>query len=1858
MENKLVPSTRYSPSGFGVTVAIDNDTIVVGAINESYDENGANPISKAGAVYVFTGTNGTHWQQQQKLVASGVNSRKVEDFFGDSVSIYGDTIVVGSSQSYDENGANFVSKAGAIYVFTRSGTVWTQQQKLVADSRNVEDFFGYSSHVYEDTIVAGAYGHSFDVNGLNSTYSAGAAFVFTRSGTVWAQQQKLVADSRNAQDYFGRSVSIYSNTAVIGSYGHPFDTSGLNSVYQAGAVYTFTRSGTTWAQQQKLVATGTNSRQYNDSFGWGVSIYDDKIVVGAPEHSFDAYGSTTVTSAGAAYVFIQIDGIWTQQQKIVAIGLRARSAGDLFGETVCISSDVIIVGSRFHSWDANGVDSKTNAGAAYVFTSNGASWQLRQKLVGTGANGRNEFDVYGMSVAAYGDFVVVGSDNYFDENGSNELSDAGAVYLLQVFSSPSISPSTSPSISPSISPSFSPSISPSTSPSTSPSGSESPSISPSISPSSSLSPSASVSPSAPVSFIDKLVSLNRRVSHEFGTGISFYGDTIAVGVPKDFFGEIDDLGDNLTEDGSVYVFTKFGGFWTVQQRLIATGLNSRNEYNHFGQSVSLYEDTLVVGADGNNHDENGSSSRSYAGAAYVFTRSGTVWAQQQKLVATGINSRNANDHFGLDVSVHNDTVIVGSSYHEFDANGSDELSNAGAAYIFTRSGSVWAQQQKLAATGVNGRKASDFFGSAVSVYSDLIAVGAYQHAFDENGANSIHKAGATYVFTRSGTTWTQCQKLVSEEFRIGPTITAGEDLFGSSVYAYEDKIIVGAPFQSYHHTNAGAAYVFKKNGDVFIFDQKFVPTGVNESNENDLFGSSVTLHNNIAIVGAIGHQFDLYGTNPKEAAGAAFVFVEEYAEWTQHSKITGTGTNGRQTGDFFGCDVAAYGETIVAGAYGQDFDENGANELFNAGAVYIISPFASPSPSISPSTSPSKSPSISPSKSPSQSPSISPSFSLSPSESPSRSPSIEIPDWYYTSDGGVVVDDSWNPTEFTFTIGFNCEFKWTSNSCFYAICECLWNSGELPDYWYRIEGKCKPGDPCDLAADTCLQRVIVNIHARTLTELCQKLRKKNLSLTINNIKKFPRPAALGNISSNWQAQQLAIANYDSTSSDCQQLEDVSVCQIPACFDFCVDYDVVISVGVNAYYIPKGESFTYDTNDVALYLSGSGDYSLNVLDLFKWDSHPEVCYVNIEGESYCEIDPIPVGGGCRLGGVAQIIAPDWSFDKNNVVKTDFLMPSEFSTPVTLTAPDEPNRVPLVLTSGGREWVSPEILLDLSGRAYASLRYGGVSDIIVVKNFGFDIPSGCVILDIEVSASRFGSKSLGTSSDIYDNLVVLTVDNVVYSTDRSGSNLTPPVNDIITGFTPWIVGDTWDIDVFNSSSFGVAYRAKAMRDTGASLVFLDFIKLAITYGFEGTEELVAGGSSTIKFGRYSFTGSGGVLFSGDSRSRKRCKFFSTSIGYLQPTSFVIGGAANVGYFSESSGEIQVSGDATCIFDDYHMHNGVRINGMAEVKPFLDIMQCGVKINGLAVLSHKKFFEASGSVAAEGSALWNGDALYSASGAVEIYGSISLILESWVYAAQGGVTIEGESHCIPGNVEASTVLFSGSMTISSITGSYTTESAETVSEIAPNISAVSRCGCTDISDTIFLSHNLNKNNILSKFLIRNNLSLDRIINLYFNSVNNCWQNNIHYTGYSPNINNQESWSLIFTVQCTDEMGGVEIGMNVWKVSILIIRKNLDTNEDFNSHICFAVYPKAICATKNQLDIKFDYNTQAGSISIKPSNTIVYQLIVFDNIGIFKSSQWITDPDLQIVVSQSGIAPALNRYDIYDATVPKNLAGNLPSS
>ena len=290
---KLMKDTPVTFDLFGQAVATNGETVFVGAL-------GDNEVStSAGAVYVYRKV-GEVWTFQDQLLASDAETF---DNFGRSLATTESTLVVGAEGDDTACPADPFCNSGAAYVFEEIGGTWTEDDKLVPSDPEEGDFFGRVVAIDATTIVVGA--EEEDESGSN----AGAAYVFENDGGGWTEVEKLLADDGAKDDNFGAAVAVAGTTVVVGARR---DDDGGNA---SGSAYVFDEIGGLWTQSQKLTASDASIA---DNFGSAVSMQAGTIVVGAPSDDHGGFNG-----AGSVYRFIQAGSTWTEEQKLIAADARA-----------------------------------------------------------------------------------------------------------------------------------------------------------------------------------------------------------------------------------------------------------------------------------------------------------------------------------------------------------------------------------------------------------------------------------------------------------------------------------------------------------------------------------------------------------------------------------------------------------------------------------------------------------------------------------------------------------------------------------------------------------------------------------------------------------------------------------------------------------------------------------------------------------------------------------------------------------------------------------------------------------------------------------------------------------------------------------------------------------------------------------------------------------------------------------------------------------------------------------------------------------------------------------------------------------------------------------------------------------------------------------------------------------------------------------------------------------------------------------------------------------------------------------------------------------------------------------------------
>ena len=822
---KLTASDGKTGDRFGYSVAVDGDTVVIGAhLDDSNDDDNDNDndVPNSGSAYVFT-EPGAGWADSSTAAKLTASDGADDDEFGYSVAVDGDTVVIGARG--DE------SNKGAAYVFTEPGAGWataTETAKLTASDGADDDEFGYSVAVDGDTVVIGARGDESN---------KGAAYVFTKPATGWATATaaKLTASDGAANDEFAYSVAIDGDTVVIGAPGD--DDNDTDS----GAAYVFTKPGTGWADSSEAKLTASDGATL-DGFGHSVAVDGDTAVVGA--HLEDAGpGGIEIQNPGAAYAFTRTLGVWSE-----ALKLRAPdgSSDDQFGISVAVAGETVLVGAHLDG------DNDTDSGSAYVIgiadwtnldidvsdadsreysyrvtgLTNDQEYVYQVRAVNTGGNtptaeivsatprlarpdkpdrlsaeagnGRvrlswnrsDDSTITGYQELHYVIGKLAASDRAVNDNfghsvamdngtaviGANRHDGKGAAYVFTRDSS------------------------------------------------------------GVWRQVAKLTASGAADDDEFGISVAVDGDTAVIGARGD-----------ASNKGAAYVFTKPGTGWTTATETAKLTAFDGAANDEFGHSVAIDGDTVAVGA--HQHDTN-------RGSVYVFTKPGTGWTTATETAKLTKFGGEAHDRFGQSVAVHGNTVVVGAHLDDFDAK-----NNAGSTYVFTEPNDGWVTTDTTGATKLIASDGADdeHFGYSVAVDDKTVVVGARG---DDNSK------GAAYIFTEPGTGWANSStaaKLTASDGKAG-------DEFGYSVAVNGTTAVIGAYYDDLDDLddddreddqgNSGSAYLFTEPETGGWVDSTetakltlpviLTVDGEVEGEENDRFGSSVAVDGESIMVGAPG----------------------------------------------------------------------------------------------------------------------------------------------------------------------------------------------------------------------------------------------------------------------------------------------------------------------------------------------------------------------------------------------------------------------------------------------------------------------------------------------------------------------------------------------------------------------------------------------------------------------------------------------------------------------------------------------------------------------------------------------------------------------------------------------------------------------------------------------------------------------------------------------------------------------------------------------------------------------------------------------------------------------------------------------
>ncbi len=826
-EQKLVASDASPVDVFGFALAIDGDTLVVGTPRE--DAAGSN----AGAAYVFT-RNGS-WGELQKLTAGDASAN---DSFGQSVAIDQDIIVVGAADDVATNGSS-----GSAYIFQQSGSTWSETQKLVPNDGDDLDFFGGSVAMHQGNIVIGS--SKDDDNGENS----GSAYIFEMIGSNWVEQLKITPYDGAAEDTFGSVVGIYGNTVVVGSPRHPSFFS------DAGAVYIYSIS-----QAPPAIVT---IQSPNDSLSYqsGASVVLQWESVGVdPLDSLSLFMrrdslDTSITEPDGVNWLLFAEDTPNDGTESVIIPAGAAFADDWRFYVHHVESEAVD-GSDFTSSiidPSTAVDlavSVTDLSDPVVF---GESDLIR--LVSVRNEGPNPASEVYLEVTLspdslflstnrpdictnIGDWVSCTMDGLdVDESAPiiaivSGATTGGTSFLRASVDSAEGDLDVTNNLVVEMTSVGNPNLNFETKLTASDPGEDdffgfsvgiaAGRIAIGALGHDELGPNAGAVYAFAWNGTDWIEDEEINPSDadsgdQFGASLAMEGNKLVVGANRD--AELDTLA------GSAYVFESNGDFWIEQQKLLASDGGFRD---HFGQSVAISGNTIVVGA-----AESSCGGCEGIEGAYVFEKADSMWSETQKLVP---HDMVPEMDFGHDVAIQGNTIMVAAP----------KENSRGAVYAFDYGVTEWLESQKI--TSAADAAPSIRFGNAIDLGDGIMAVGT---SGDLTDLGII--SGSASVLEKILGRWIERQKIY-------PSDLDDNDQFGSSVSIAGSRLVTGAR----EGFRWGSAYISQRESGVW---QERYRLSASDGILDNHFGVSVAQEDSIVVVGAF-----LDDHSGLENAGAAYVY--------------------------------------------------------------------------------------------------------------------------------------------------------------------------------------------------------------------------------------------------------------------------------------------------------------------------------------------------------------------------------------------------------------------------------------------------------------------------------------------------------------------------------------------------------------------------------------------------------------------------------------------------------------------------------------------------------------------------------------------------------------------------------------------------------------------------------------------------------------------------------------------------------------------------------------------------------------------------------------------------------------------------
>jgi hypothetical protein len=815
--------------------------------------------------------------------------------------------------------------------------------------------------------------------------------------------------------------------------------------------------------------------------------------------------------------------------------------------------------------------------------------------------------------------------------------------------------------------------------------------------------------------------------------------------------------------------------------------------------------------------------------------------------------------------------------------------------------------------------------------------------------------------------------------------------------------------------------------------------------------------------------------------------------------------------------------------------------------------------------------------------------------------------------GGVIVGyrNEENPTviDFEFSLDVNC--TWGVDKPIIVDTGIYWNTGQLPLYFYRIVGKARYLDQCDplYGMGDCCKQFVMNISARSINDLCERLRKRRWKWPVKTVERFSRNA------------ETSLLNVDD---NCNILIPVEICDNVLCEEFCIDYDVKETWGF--YSKSQVNAFKTHVSTGEIVISGSSSFALVADFSFKWIATNGV--VALSGSSRCLSNFAEGSGGVQLGGTAFNQASSWYYTGGNWPFSKDLNPLDTDQ--------------FIENVSDRNWTNPEfIITNDDNRAIADTTNGQSTKYLVAKNFNARLPTNAIIVGIEVIIDRH------STGFVKDNAVYLVVGDSIVSDNMAEVSTWPIGVDAIKTYGGlgelWRDPDnidylgTWSIADINDSDFGVAIRVEPTVNQLTSETRIDSIQLKL-YWEERNQHLRIGGQSLTISKSYAYVGSGVVLIGGAINVPKLGLYFiSNGRGDTGPAFSAITMTGNyaTSLFFEASGNVDIGGSSQLGGESIIAGGTAYVNS----SNYFYTSDGELTVSNTSKIKLNARYRPKGGISLTGIAGFNNIFSFSGNGSLNISGTSSLRSTAFKHISDGNALFA---------LGSSDVNFSNIGTLETHIGFHSQvrdfvfvwkEGAGVVNDTLPN-DLINACRCVEMDLIMPMIHNFAQNNKFSQFLQRNNFNISRVLGLKWSRINDSWITNQTFEGYGAAVPDKELWTLIFQLQCTSNIGGLALDTRVWKFSMQVIQKNLRTFVDYDTRLVISFLPDLLCVNGG-FDISMDINTQSKDTILTPAAT-VYDFKLNDNIGLFKNQYWLLNPILKLQLSQKGIDELIARYPL----------------